>query len=444
MVNINFDTIDESLLQSLVDDEVPEDITLEYKQELPRKICEAKLKPSEKKEILEDISAFANTDGGILIYGIQEEDGIPKKLTGLPFNEKESIAIRDKILEYANFHFEPPIHSIDFRRVEIAKTKVALVFRIPKSANPPHKIKLKDIDMLYGRRSSGVYPMNIDDMRAAFTLSETRTQMIRDFKEERIYEHKHYRTDADLPLSGDATTIFHLIPVDSFVAGKRYDDIDTIFRDTEALKPMFRQGDFGGLGPRLNIERTFNLDGVLKYCRYVYQKEGKEGAMEPVWTLYTKVQLFTRGIIEASERIALNSEYSPNPKHIDIDSFERRLIECIEDYLNTLQRLDVTPPIFLFLTLRGVLGYDLSKSWTCYPQVFRGTIDRGTLEVPERLIPDYEMEPAAVLKPCFDSIWNACGYPRSMNYDKEGNYRPGPRESQEQLDIEVSQFSKKS
>ena len=446
MVNINFDAIDEALLQSLVDEKVIEDTTLEYKQELPSKILEATINKTEKKGILEDISAFANTEGGLLIYGIQEHKGIPKKLTGLPFSEEECITIKNKFLDYANFHFEPPIHSIDFRRVPIAKSKVVLVFRIPKSANPPHKIILKDINMLYGRRSNGVYPMNIDDMRAAFTLSETRTQMIRNFKKGRIYEFDHYSNDAKLSLSGDAETILHLIPVDSFVAGKRYDDVDDIYRDTEALKPMFQQGDWRGWeGAQLNIQRTFNLDGVLKYCDYFYQKKGKEGATEPVWTPYTKVQLFTNGIIEASERIFLNSRDLPNPKHIYIDWFESQLIECIEDYLNTLQRLGVTPPIFLFLTLRRVLGYDLSKSsWTSYSSVFESTIDRNVLEVPERLIPDYKMRPAAILKPCFDSIWSACGYPRSMNYDKEGKYRPGSRDSQEQLEIELSQLSKKA
>jgi Putative DNA-binding domain len=438
MVNIDFDAIDEGFLQSLVDDEVPEDINLEYKRELPSKICEARLNKAEKKEILEDISAFANTDGGILIYGVQDDDGIPEKLTGLSFDEKQSIATRDKILEYAKYHLEPPIHSIDFRYVKVLDSKVALVFKVPKSVGAPHKIKLKDIDMLYGRRSNGVYPMNIDDMRAAFALSDTRIQMIRDFKDERISRF-HFRNDLDLPLSGDAQTILHLIPADSFVAGKRY-DVDGLFRDTEALKPMFRQG-FGGLGPRPDIERRFNLDGILKYCPYVYQKEGKEGATETVWTTYTKVQLFTKGIIEASERIALNSEYTPNPMHLNIDLFEKVLQDCLSDYLNCLQHLEVTPPIFLFLTLRGVRGYELSKSWTRYPQVFGGTIDRDVLEVPERPIPDYKMEPATALKPCFDSIWNACGYPRSMNYDKEGNYRP--QDGQEQLEIEVSQFLKK-
>jgi Domain of unknown function (DUF4062) len=269
--------------------------------------------------------------------------------------------------------------------------------------------------------------------------NDARTESIRDFRRERT-KQRHFRNDEDLPLSGHAETILHLIPADTIVVGQQY-DVDLVFRDAKALKPMFRQG-FGSLGPHPSIERQIKLDRIVKCSYYVYLKKGKEDATETVWTPYTKVQLFTKGIIEASERILLNSEYVPNPKRINIDWFENGLITCLDDYLNSLQLLGVTPPIFLFLTLLGVQGYELSKSWTIYPQVFGGTIDRYRLDVPERIIPEYGTEATTLLKPCFDSIWKACGYPRSMNYDTEGNYRP--QDSQAQLDREVSQFLEKS
>jgi hypothetical protein len=98
----------------------------------------------------------------------------------------------------------------------------------------------------------------------------------------------------------------------------------------------------------------------------------------------------------------------------------------------------VTPPIFTFLTLTGVEGYDLSKSWTCYPDAFGATIDTNVLEVAETLIPEFGVESAMAMKPCFDSIWNACGYPKSMNFDKEGKYRP--QDSQAHLNEAVHEY----
>jgi predicted HTH transcriptional regulator len=221
MASIDFDAIDEKLLQSLVDEGVLEDINLEYKRELPSKICETQLNKTEKKEILQDISAFANTDGGLLIYGIEDRKGVPKALVGLSFSKEQSTAIRDKISDYVKYNLEPPIYSIDFRDIDVLQSKVAFVFRIRKSVNAPHRIKLKDSDVFYGRRSNGVYPMNVDDMRAAFTLSEARTQMIRSFKNSSV-SYAPYDADSVLPFKTDAKILLHLIPADAFVAGKRF------------------------------------------------------------------------------------------------------------------------------------------------------------------------------------------------------------------------------
>ncbi len=47
-------------------------------------------------------------------------------------------------------------------------------------------------------------------------------------------------------------------------------------------------------------------------------------------------------------------------------------------------------------------------------------IDRDILLLPEVIIENYDTTPEDVLKPCFDAMWNACGFPRSPNYDDAG------------------------
>ena len=51
-------------IEQLIENEVEENIHLDYKSE-------GALEKSEKKrnEIIKDVSAFANSDGGIIIYG---------------------------------------------------------------------------------------------------------------------------------------------------------------------------------------------------------------------------------------------------------------------------------------------------------------------------------------------------------------------------------------
>ena len=47
---------------------------------------------------------------------------------------------------------------------------------------------------------------------------------------------------------------------------------------------------------------------------------------------------------------------------------------------------------------------------------------RDILLLPEIVIEDYEVSAKDILRPCFDSIWNACGFPRSLNYNDAGEW----------------------
>ncbi|WP_455368964.1 hypothetical protein [[Eubacterium] cellulosolvens] len=55
-------------------------------------------------------------------------------------------------------------------------------------------------------------------------------------------------------------------------------------------------------------------------------------------------------------------------------------------------------------------------------------IDRENLLIPDVLIDKYDIIPKNVLKSCFDLIWNSCGYPKSLNYDKSGELKPSDAE----------------
>ena len=63
---------DESDLQRLIDDQVEEDSRLEYKAAESLGLSDGK-----KNEISKDVSAFANSAGGTIIYGIRESSGTP-------------------------------------------------------------------------------------------------------------------------------------------------------------------------------------------------------------------------------------------------------------------------------------------------------------------------------------------------------------------------------
>jgi hypothetical protein len=70
-------------------------------------------------------------------------------------------------------------------------------------------------------------------------------------------------------------------------------------------------------------------------------------------------------------------------------------------------------PFFVFLTLVGVKGYSMSSTGV----IFRGRmpIEREVLNIPEIMVDKYDLPAAQVLRPLFDSVWNASGFERSLN-----------------------------
>jgi hypothetical protein len=50
------------------------------------------------------------------------------------------------------------------------------------------------------------------------------------------------------------------------------------------------------------------------------------------------------------------------------------------------------------------------------------TIDRDILHLPEVIIESYDISADEVLRPCFDSIWNACGFAKDLYYNDTGKW----------------------
>jgi len=91
MINKKIEDITEADLQALIDNKVLEGKTIEYKRELPTNA------DSGKKEFLADVTSFANTSGGDLLFGIEEDHAShePRSLIGIEVDniDNENISI---------------------------------------------------------------------------------------------------------------------------------------------------------------------------------------------------------------------------------------------------------------------------------------------------------------------------------------------------------------
>ena len=88
---------------------------------------------------------------------------------------------------------------------------------------------------------------------------------------------------------------------------------------------------------------------------------------------------------------------------------------CVEDVIIEPGKAVLVPAGFEMAVPDGQT-YLMNNSWAY-------EIDRDVLNIPEVLLERFDESPPELLKPIFDSVWNACGYARSSNYDEDGKFK---------------------
>jgi hypothetical protein len=111
-------------IQQYIDNEVEESTTLEYKA------ADALAKsPGKKKEIAKDVSAMANTAGGIIIYGVSEHQNLPEDITPIDRTQFS----REWLDQVITHNIRPLIEGFTIHPVDIEPGYVVYVVEIPQS-----------------------------------------------------------------------------------------------------------------------------------------------------------------------------------------------------------------------------------------------------------------------------------------------------------------------
>lgn len=373
-------------MERLMEEEVAESKNLEYKGSLDLSIND------HKRKLLITSSAFANTNGGLLIYGIKAKDGIPTELTGVTIDseDKTGIQIEDTIRNNS----EPRIPSIEIGFIQKTGTEnYYILVKVQQSWNSPHRVKLGgSAGKFYLRRDRKNDEMDIFELRNAFDFSVTLADKIKRFREERISNILTNKTP--IPLFGSGKIVLHLIPLNAFYPGQSYD-----------IHKM-DDGRLGLIYEDLNRIR-YNFDGILEY----EQIEEDEGETSDY------AQLFRNGIIEAVTTTYCNHE----KKTITSKNYEIAIINALKGYFGIYRKLNVEYPVFIFITLVDVKGYQMGRDKGSRRMDY--VIDRDVLAVPEIILKKYPDSIENEIKPIFDTIRNACGFKESRSYDNKGNWR---------------------
>lgn len=393
MIQKKLSEITKDDIKQLIENQVFEGKTLEYKSALPGNGDE------DKREFLADVSSLANTDGGDLIFGIfddkkeiKEDFGIEIENTDTEIQRLENI-IRDGM---------SPRIDTDLRVVEVGDKKSILIIRVKPSFNSPHRVIFKNSNRFYKRNSNGKYEMDVFELKNAFGANGSMVDTIRDFRKKRIFDIKANDGPVNLENNENFLTV-HIVPLSGIIDTNKLTNkqlLDLSEGRVNLFKPLYASG----------YSHRINLDGIYAYS-------GNNGKTSS----YT--QIFRNGTIEGFDcrMIAPRTVYEDGDrKNVPMVAIENVLIKSIKENLDLLKILEIEPPYFIFITILGIGGYSIQLP-SSYISRDTNEIRENEIHLPEVIINDFEEDVAKALKPVFDMFWNAAGFSRSYGYDENGD-----------------------
>lgn len=383
MINKELDEISIEDIQELIENSVPEGKTIEYKEEFSISGDE------ERKEFLYDISSFSNARGGDLIFGIKEDKatGYPVKIIGVHVENTDKLQLQIESL--IRDCIAPRLQGLTLRFIKLEIDIYILIIRIVKSWNKPHQVTYKGIDKFYSRGNNGKYKLDVFELRNAFLSANSLRQEIHNFRNERLTNI--IANEGAVPLQDNGKIILQIVPFISLETGNLV-DLKELFKNKELLRPI---GDHAFL-------IRYNFDGILSYENYRSDLTNK-----------AYLQVFHNGIIETVDGNLIQP--FNDQKQLFVEYIEELIINFIYRASELYKIININPPFIALLTLTGVCDFEIGFSSTLFP-LDKKKVGKEILIFPDILIEDWKTGLDLMIKPWFDSLWNAVGYDESKSY----------------------------
>jgi len=401
--NVALREISEEHLQTLKLLRVAEEQQLEFKRELTLS------RDAEKREFCKDLSAFANSVGGWLVFGVAENgSGYAADLVGFEPVPNEHDC-EEQIRQIVASGVSPHLQGFDLKFVPLRNGRKALVIRVNNDGSL-HQVRYND-NRFYKRVGNITMVMDPADI-ATFHRGPT----ARD-RDDEIAEERH-EFEADVK-SGR----FH---------GLRADDtgvlaLAIIPRNPSAI-PLFAK--------RQNLVTLF----PPMYCSgwdmlYTQQSIVTFGVLPGKESPYSVTEVKGNGSVTAANSLILSPDRPYLQAHqralyVPSIAYERELIISAHKYLAALSSLDAPPPWRVCVSLLNVRGYIMYVDpLSADPRRFQPLSKDEILAEPVTVSSQQQYasanDMAGSLRSAFDEVWRAFGYPRSLNFDDSGQWRGG-------------------
>ncbi|HZY37117.1 MAG TPA: ATP-binding protein [Mucilaginibacter sp.] len=371
-------------IQQLVTSKISEGPQLEFK------LTPALQQSSEKKEFLGDVSAFANSSGGTIFYGIREDKGKAVAVEGFPCFDNDALIL--KVTSIIRDGLEPILSIRDFsiQILNLENNRVVMIIHVAQSPGRPHSIAYDHSGKYFGRGPAGKYQMKDSEIRIAMAETAALADNIRKMQQGRF---DIALANPPVQLLPGPKIMLQLFPEES-IRSKKQHLLDRDPRDARLLRPLG------------NVDHSYghNAEGMIHTAR-------QPGA----YANSAYLQVFRNGVIETVNTITIL------PAILDADLIERYVIMAVRDYLAFYKNWGTETLVRCYLTIDG-LGKQYLHSQHAILLALGAQIPPQRIIFGELVLHPYDFVFADLL-PWFTVLWNAFGYSRSFNFSDGGEWK---------------------
>lgn len=397
MTVLRLDQIDAALINDICQGQWPESQTLEFKREWYSS------SEKDRDEMLKDICAMANTDGGILLYGIEQQNG--KAFSTSPIrgvNASDLVAQLGKRLAAL---VKPSAPRLRYSEIEVEGGFV-LAIKVERSLTGPYCYGLNNGDSKFVKRIvEGTAQMSYEDIRSAFNAEGQVLEAARAFIRQRIGLFKS--DEAPVVYGEGSAVVIHLVPLSSFSSTQA---VDLSVIDLSATGKLRLVGEPSKAKP--------NIDGLrLSPGNALHRLDGQ-------------VQIFRRGSIEYSASVGpkayLDHGHLTPSTVLDWDLMQQ-VFNAVHCVIESVRLLRIEGPCVLacsLLTSRGaVLSSDPPKSLNHFL-----VSDRAQMEMPALFIEDpAELSLLNTSREILNFLWQGFGALSCWMFNQDGTLQSNPR-----------------
>ncbi len=370
-------------LSRLVEDSIPESLWLDYKESLS---LDSK---DDKKEFLRDVTAFANAQGGLLLYGISEErdstgksTGVPAKITGIeiPNKDKKLLSVQNLLRD----GIDERLPTYEIETVSLEDGRHVLALRIRPSFRAPHMVILGRERRFYLRINGANQDMSTAQIRDSVMKTDSFEEGVRKFVNKRLARIRKIA-------NGQPFWVLHLIPI-----LRNQGQIDVTKREVVNRLCKLRS-PLGG-------NEIHCLEGL------------KLTSKDPDGNI-SHTMVFRNGTIEFLDQQTF--AYGKAKRLVPYETFHQTVFQCLCAGLQLYREGYLDPPFAISLALGHISGYSLPSFSIRFSPV---PVEEDTIQTEPVLQYDIPEDQPGILKPLLDVVWNAFGFIRCRSYDENGNF----------------------